>query len=69
MKGNYIRFELVDNTNLDEYNESCEMKKTWFGLKNGAGVITLEDYYCYCKEFAAAMGFTEQNIEEWFGED
>ncbi len=67
-KGNYIRFELVDNTNLNEYNGSCEMKKTWFGLKEGAGVITMEDYYYYCREFAAAMGFAEKTINEWFGD-
>ena len=23
---NYIKFILVDNTNFNEYNESCEMK-------------------------------------------
>ena len=65
---NYIKFILVDNTNFNEYNESCEMKKTWYGLTNDAGIMSIEDYYYYCREFAAAMGYAEKTIDEWFGD-
>ena len=31
MNKNYMKFELVDNTNLNHFNESCELKRTWYG--------------------------------------
>ena len=65
---NYIKFTLVDETNLNEYNESCEMLKTWFGQRAEGQVLPIEDFYYFCKEFAAAMGFAEKTINEWFGE-
>lgn len=67
MGKNYLKFELVDGTNLNEYNESCEMKRTWYG-KEGDQVLDIEQYFYHCKEFAAAMGFAEKTINEWFGD-
>lgn len=67
MNKNFIKFELVDNTNLDNYNESCKMEKSWFGKESDGQVMGIETYYNYCKEFAAALGFCEKTIEEWFG--
>ena len=64
---NYLKFELVDNTRLNEFNESCEMKKSWYGEQEDGQIIDIETYYTMCKEFAAAMGFAESTIEEWFG--
>lgn len=67
-KKNYIKFMLVDNTNINHYNQSCELMKTWYGTNDNLEVMTIEDYYYYCREFAAAMGFAEKTIDEWFGE-
>lgn len=68
MKKNYIKFELVDNTNFNGYNESCEMKKSWYGMRDeeAISIMSLEDYYYYCREFALAMGYAEKTVEEWF---
>ena len=68
MNKNYMKFELVDNTRKNIYNESCEMKKSWYGEESDGQVITIETYYTMCKEFAAAMGFSEKTIIEWFGD-
>lgn len=68
MNKNYMKFELVDNTRKNIYNESCKMEKSWYGEENDGQVITIETYYVMCKEFAAAMGFGEKTITEWFGD-
>lgn len=67
MPKNYLKFELVDNTRLNEFNESCEMKKVWYGEQEDGQILDIETYHTMCKEFAAAMGFAESTIEEWFG--
>ena len=28
----------------------------------------IETYWCFCRYYAAAMGFTESTIKKWFGE-
>ena len=43
------------------------MKRTWYG-KEEEQVLDIEQYFYYCKEFAAAMGFAEKTINEWFGD-
>ena len=63
-----MKFELVDNTRKNIYNESCEMKKSWYGEESDGQVITIQTYYTMCKEFAAATGFSEKTITEWFGD-
>ena len=63
---NIIKFELIDGTNMNEYNQTCEMKKVWYTTDDDE-VLTIENYYEFCKEFAAALGFCEKTIEEWFG--
>lgn len=67
-KPNKIKFELIDNTNINEYNETCKVEKIWYGEKNKDQVLDIETYYYFCKEFAGAMGFSEKTINEWFGE-
>ncbi|MGN0992805.1 MAG: hypothetical protein ACI4PE_02615 [Bacilli bacterium] len=66
-KKNIMKFELIDNTRLDMYNETCKMEKNWYGELSDGQVIDIETYYNYCKEFAMAMGFSEKTVEEWFG--
>lgn len=67
MNKNIMKFELIDSTNLNEFNESCKMEKIWYGEESDGQVMSIETYYSYCKQFAAAMGFCESTIEEWFG--
>ena len=68
MGKNIMKFILEDGTNKNKYNESCEMIKTWYSTSDTIGIMSIEDFYHFCKQFAAAMGFTEKTIEEWFGE-
>lgn len=67
-KPNKIIFILEDNTHLDQFNESCKLEKQWYGEQDDGQILTIEDYYYRCKEFALAMGFCEKTINEWFGE-
>lgn len=67
-KPNKIIFILEDNTRLDQFNESCKLEKQWYGEQDDGQILTIEDYYYRCKEFALAMGFCEKTINEWFGE-
>lgn len=67
MLKNKMIFKLVDNTRLNQFNESCELKKTWYGEMEDGEIIDIETYYIMCKEFAKAMGFAEKTVEEWFG--
>lgn len=64
---NIMKFELIDNTNLNEFNEGCKMERIWYGEESDGQVMSIETYYNYCKQFAGAMGFCENTIEEWFG--
>lgn len=68
-KPNKIIFILEDNTRLDQFNESCKLEKQWYGEQDDRQILTIEDYYYRCKEFALAMGFCKKTINEWFGED
>ena len=67
-KANKLIFKFEDNTRLDQFNESCKFEKKWYGEQVDGQILTIEDYYLICKQFAAAMGFAEQTINEWFGE-
>ena len=66
MPKSYLKFELCDNYNTDSYNESITMIKRLCPQEDQ--ILTLENYYIYCKQFAAAMGYAEKSIEEWFGD-
>lgn len=67
-KLNMLKFELIDNTRQDAYNESTTMIKRWYGAEEDGQILSLESYYQRCKEFAMAMGFAEKSVNEWFGE-
>ena len=66
-KKNIMKFELIDNTRMNSYHESCKMEKVWYGEMEDGQIMDMDTYYCFCKEFAAAMGFSEKTIQEWFG--
>ena len=63
---NKMKFIFIDNTRLDEYNESCSMEKSWYTKGDFEEQIDMEQYYYMCKEFAMAMGFSEKTVTEWF---
>jgi hypothetical protein len=67
-KPNRIKFILEDNTNKDQYNQSCTFEKKWYGADDTGEVLSIEEYYYRCREFAATMGFCEKTINEWFGD-
>lgn len=39
-----------------------------FAVVDPSNEFTLEEYWHLCRYFAAAMGFGENAIKEWFGE-
>lgn len=49
------------------YNESIDITFARYGYEEEDEIMPIEDYYCLCKYFAAAMGFAEKTIDEWFG--
>ncbi len=60
-----IEFWLRDDRDI-EYNESVDCTWQLYGEENDE-LLSIEEYYDLCKCFAAAMGFTESTINEWFG--
>lgn len=68
MNKNTMEFILTDNTNKNEYNESCKMEMSWYSSPEKIEIMSIENYFQMCKQFAAAMGFPEKTINEWFGE-
>ncbi len=52
-----------------EYNESIDCTFELYGTDDEAEeLMSIEKYWCLCRCFAAAMGFSEQVIMEWFGD-
>ena len=51
-----------------EYNDSVDCTYALYGTGDEMDeVMSIEKYWCLCRYFAAAMGFSEKSIEEWFG--
>lgn len=48
----------------DEFNESVDCSFEVWGDELGG--MTMEQYYNFCRRFAATLGFTEEIINEWF---
>ena len=63
-----MRFELDDYTN-SEFNESVDCTYALYGTEVSGEAMSIEKYWCLCRQFAAAMGFGESTIEKWFGRD
>ncbi len=52
----------------NEYNETIDCSYALYGTGDELEeVMSIEKYWCLCRSFAAAMGFCENTIEEWFG--
>lgn len=61
-----MRFELDDYAD-SEFNESVDCTYALYGTEASGAVMSIEKYWYLCKQFAAAMGFGEVTIKEWFG--
>lgn len=59
-----IEFWLRDNRDLP-YNGSVDCTFELYGTEKGRA-ISIEQYWDLCRAFAAAMGFSEQTIAEYF---
>ena len=63
-----LRF-CLDDWREDKFNESTDLTYALYGDSADADeILSLEKYHSYCKQFAAAMGFAEKSINDWFGE-
>ena len=63
-----MEFMLRDYTE-DRYNQSVDCSFEIWGDKNKIDdILSIEEYYNLCIRFAAAMGFSEKVIFDWFGE-
>ena len=52
-----------------EFNESVDVTFELYGVDDElCELMSIEKYWCLCRDFAAAMGFSETTINEWFGE-
>jgi len=60
-----IEFWLRDDRDI-EYNESVDCIWQLYGEEEDE-ILSIEKYHDLCKSFAAAMGFAESTINEWFG--
>lgn len=60
-----MRFCLDDFRN-SKFNESADLTLALYG-KEDDELMSIETYWSYCRYFAAAMGFGEKTIAEWFG--
>lgn len=64
----YMRFEYEDDRE-SEFNESTDCTYALYGVDDDlCELMSIEKYWCFCRYFAAAMGFGESTIKEWFGE-
>ena len=62
-----MEFWLHDNREI-EYNDSIDCTFDLYGTGDEIEeIMSIEKYWCLCRYFAAAMGFGEKTIEEWFG--
>lgn len=58
----------LDDYRETEFNESVDCTFGLWGNQRDSEILSIEKYYCLCKDFASAMGFADQTINEWFGE-
>ena len=62
-----MEFWLRDNREI-EYNDSIDCTFDLYGIDDEMEeIMSIEKYWCLCRYFAAAMGFSEATITEWFG--
>lgn len=52
----------------DKFNESVDCTFAIWDDPCNCMSMDMELYWCFCRQFAAAMGFDDETIIEWFGE-
>lgn len=58
-----MEFWYRDHTE-DKFNESVDCSfEVWGNELDG---MTMEQYYGFCRKFAATLGFGEKTINDWF---
>lgn len=63
----YMRFEYEDDR-ASKFNESTDCTYALYGVDDEfSELMSIEQYWRLCRHFAAAMGFCEATIKEWFG--
>lgn len=55
-----------DDLTEDRYNETTHCSFDIYG--NFGEGLNIEEYYYFCKRFAAAIGFGDETINKWFGD-
>ena len=63
-----MEFWLRDYHDTDTFNESVDCTYELWVENEMDEILSIKTYHDLCKRFAAAMGFTEKTINEWFGE-
>jgi len=62
-----MRFELYDEREIP-YNDSIDCTFTLYNDDDDDEILSIEEYRELCVRFAAAMGFHNKTIAEWFGD-
>lgn len=52
----------------DKFNESVDCTFAIWDDPSNCIAMDIELYWCLCRQFAAAMGFDDKTIIEWFGD-
>lgn len=56
-----------DDYREDKFNESVDCT---FAIWNDQGNnMDIELYWCFCRQFALAMGYSEETVDKWFGDN
>ena len=61
-----LRF-CLDDYRDSIYNESIDLTYSLYGSESDE-ILSLDIFRGYCRQFAAAMGYSEKTINEVFGE-
>ena len=61
-----LRF-CLDDYRDSIYNESTDLTYGLYGTESDE-ILALNIFRSYCRQFAAAMGYSEKTIDEVFGE-
>ena len=57
---------LYDDFHEDKFNETTHCSFDIYG--NFGDGLNIEEYHSFCRRFAAAIGFGDATINEWFGD-
>lgn len=58
----------IEDFNNDEFNQSLRVDKAIY-KDPGDDIISIEDYWHFCKCFALMMGFGPETVDNQFGQE